>query len=94
MSDTHSTAADPGDKKPKQIDFTIDRQSFEVPKQPLTGALLRDLAEPNIGPDRDLYLEAKGDKEDKLIELSQEVQLKDGMHFFTAPASIQPGHAA
>jgi hypothetical protein len=80
--------------KPKEIEIKIDRQKIKLPKQDLTGQILRTLAEPDIGADRDLYLEGKGHDEDQLIENDESVHLKDGMHFFSAPASIQPGHAA
>lgn len=92
MSDHQDNAN--AQKPPKEIEFTIDAQIFLLPKQELTAENLRVLAEPDIGPDRDLYLEGKGHHEDKLIAAGEVVQLKDGQHFFTAPATITPGRAA
>ncbi|MEJ7784638.1 MAG: multiubiquitin domain-containing protein [Solirubrobacteraceae bacterium] len=81
-------------RAPKLVEITIDRTAYRVPKDELTGEELRALPEPDIGPDRDLYLERKGDDEDDLIEPGEVVKIKRGEHFFTAPATITPGHAA
>lgn len=69
----------------------IDKDSFEVEATSLTGSELRHLPSPPIGPDRDLYLEVPGPSEDPLIKDDESVELKDGMHFFTAPSTINPG---
>lgn len=90
---TDKKPEDKADKPPKEIHITIDRQKFALPEQSLTGATLRELAEPDVGPDRDLFLESGADEEDVLIGAADEVHLRNGMHFFTAPASIQPGRA-
>ena len=87
------TSNEKATKPPKDVRFTIDRQKFKMPAQELTGAVLRTLAEPNVGADRDLFLETEGATEDQPIGDADSVMLKDGMHFFTAPASIQPGRA-
>jgi hypothetical protein len=78
----------------KTVDITIDQQAFALPKDEVTAEELRALPEPDVGPDRDLYLEGKGDRDDDLIEAGETVKLKKGLHFFTAPASITPGRAA
>ena len=72
----------------------IDKQTFKVDAESITAEQLRALPDPDIGPDRDLYLEMHGPGEDDLIEPGTTVQLKNGMHFFTAPATITPGCAA
>jgi hypothetical protein len=79
---------------PKQVTIHIDHEQFKVNADSLTGQQLRALPDPDIGPDRDLYLEVPGPGEDELINADQRVPLKDGMHFFTAPAAITPGRAA
>lgn len=78
---------------PKHVTIHIDHEEFKVEATSLTGQQLRDLPDPPIGPDRDLYLEIHGKKDDDLIENTQAVELKDGMRFFTAPAHINPGRA-
>lgn len=83
-------------KKPpeqeKQIVIHIDRTKFKVRKGEMTGAQLRALPDPDVGPEFDLWLEVPGG-EDRKIENGQEVKLKDGMHFFTAPSVINPGRS-
>jgi hypothetical protein len=83
-------------KKPpeqeKQIVIHIDRAKFKVRKGEMTGAQLRALPDPDVGPEFDLWLEVPGG-EDRKIENGQAVKLKDGMHFFTAPSVINPGRS-
>lgn len=79
---------------PKQVEVTIDSEIFSVPKAEISAHELRALPDPDIGPDRDLYLEASGNQDDDLIEDDGVIKLKDKMRFFTAPASITPGHVA
>jgi hypothetical protein len=90
---TDPTTARPTHEHHKQITILIDRQHFRVSEGPITGAQLRDLPSPPVGPDRDLYLEVKGPGDDRLIEPSDVLELEEGMHFFTAPATITPGDA-
>src|SRR3954447_24159627 len=72
------------------IKIEIDEEPFRLDVHELTAEQLRALPDPDIGADRDLYLEAKhGD--DELIEAGKLVHLKDEMRFFTAPATINPG---
>lgn len=85
---------DTTDNHPKNIEITIDHQAFLVPKEEMTAEELRALPDPDIGPDRDLYLEGKGDQDDDLIETGAAIKLKKGLHFFTAPATITPGRAS
>jgi hypothetical protein len=76
------------------ITIHIDREEFKVHERVLTGAELRRLPDSDIGPDRDLYLTVKGPGDDRLIEDDDRVELEPGMHFFTAPRTINPGAAA
>jgi hypothetical protein len=75
----------------KQITIRIDKDTFHVEKEKMTGAELRELPNPPIGPDRDLFLIKPGPAEDERIADDQIVKLKDGMEFFTAPSTINPG---
>jgi Multiubiquitin len=81
-------------KKPpehdKQIVVHIDRKPYKVREGQLSGAQLRQLPDPDVGPEYDLWLEVPGG-EDRRIEDAEEVKLTEGMHFFTAPSVINPG---
>ena len=55
-----------------------------------TGAQLRALPNPPIGPDRDLFEVVPGGSDEKIAD-TQEVKMRDGLRFFTAPAQINPG---
>lgn len=90
------TADHAGQAKPprKPIEITIDQETFTLPKEEISAEELRALPEPDIGVDRDLYLEGKGSHDDDLIAAGENVKVKSGMHFFTAPASITPGCAS
>jgi hypothetical protein len=74
----------------KLVTITIDRDSFEVPKGEMTGAALRELPEPNVPADRDLWEDRPGDR-DRKIEPTDVVKIKDHLRFFTAPGTINPG---
>lgn len=69
----------------------IDRAHYEVEKEVLTGAQLRALPKPDIGPERDLFEVLPGE-DDLKIELTTMVKMKNGLRFFTAPGHINPGY--
>ena len=71
-------------------DIKIDRTEFKVKEHFLTGAQLRALSNPPIGPDRDLFEVVPGGSDEKIAD-TQEVKMRDGLRFFTAPAQINPG---
>ena len=71
-------------------EIKIDRTEFKVKDHFLTGAQLRALPNPPIGPDRDLFEVVPGGSDVK-IEDTQKVKMRDGLRFFTAPAQINPG---
>lgn len=73
------------------ITIHIDHRMYMAPTTPMTGTELRRLAEPDVGPDRDLWLTVPGPADDLLIGNDQAVELKPGMHFYTAPSTINPG---
>lgn len=79
-----------GGAVPKEFVIFIDKQQFKTSAATLTGAELRQLPKPPIGPDRDLYEEVPGGQDVPVAD-DQAVQLKDGMHFFTTPHTITPG---
>lgn len=74
-------------------EIKIDRVQYTVREQELTGAQLRALVHPPVPADRDLY-EVRPGGEDLLIADDQEVRIRDGLRFFTAPGHITPGTAA
>jgi hypothetical protein len=70
----------------------IDRPEYTVHHRELTGLQLRELPQPPIGPERDLFEVVPGGSDLK-IGNDQEVKMRDGLRFFTAPAQINPGLA-
>lgn len=68
----------------------IDKKLYKVDGPALTGAQLRALPSPPISAEYDLLLEVPGG-EDRLITDGETVELKNGMHFFSAPRNITPG---
>ncbi|WP_167480899.1 multiubiquitin domain-containing protein [Mesorhizobium waimense] len=76
--------------RPKMFEIKIDRMNYKVPEAVLTGAQLRQLPEPDIGPDRDLFEVVPGGSDVK-IEAGAKVEMRNGLRFFTAPAQINPG---
>jgi hypothetical protein len=71
-------------------DIKIDRTEFKVKEHFLTGAQLRALPTPPIGPDRDLFEVVPGGSDEKIAD-DQKVKMRDGLRFFSAPAQINPG---
>lgn len=93
MSDSHQPETDGGPARPdhhKTFEIKIDRTSYKVEQGTLTGADLRRLPEPDIGPDRDLFEVVPGGS-DRKIEADTQVEMRNGLRFFTAPAQINPG---
>jgi hypothetical protein len=91
---TQMTDAERGehDRHPDVFKVRIDRETFEVAQQRITGQQLRELPNPPIGDDRDLYEEV-ADGDDKLIKRSDVVTLNedDITAFFTSPTHVTPG---
>jgi hypothetical protein len=71
-------------------EIKIDRTEFKVKERFLTGAQLRALPSPPIGTDRDLFEVVPGGSDEKIADM-QEVKMRDGLRFFSAPAQINPG---
>jgi Multiubiquitin len=78
------------DPQQREYEIHIDSVVFKVPSPSLSGAALRQLPSPPLGPDVDLWEDVPGGA-DVLVGDDQVVELKEGMHFFTAPANINPG---
>lgn len=85
-----STKPEPSDNPHKRYVIHIDRKKYEVDNSSLTGAEIRELA--RLGSEVDLYLEQHGDDEDRPIADGDSVDLENGMHFFSTPKYIDPGH--
>ena len=74
-----------------KITIKIDKESVHTSEDQLTGSGIRQLVSPPISPERDLWLVNPGPADDDRISDDQAVPLKNGMHFFTAPTTINPG---
>jgi len=70
----------------------IDRVHYTVTKRVMTGEQLRHVPSPPIGPDRDLFEVVPGGTDRKIAD-NEEVEIRDGKRFFTAPAQINPGRS-
>lgn len=76
----------------REVTIQIDRVHYMITKFEMTGADLRQLPAPPIGPDRDLFEVVPGGTDIKIGDALL-VELHNGMRFFTAPAQINPGRA-
>jgi Multiubiquitin len=81
--------ADKPDKEPK-FEIQIDRMHYTVHQSSMTGAELRQVPEPPIGADRDLFEVVPGHPDRKIGD-GDSVEITNGKRFFTAPAHINPG---
>ena len=88
------SAGKPPDRT-RPLKIQIDRKEYRVPPDlldagKLTGQQIRRLADPNIGPDRDLFEVVPGGS-DRKIDDGEGVFIRNYMRFFSAPAVINPG---
>ncbi|MET2831172.1 multiubiquitin domain-containing protein [Mesorhizobium shangrilense] len=90
MSDNHDDHGKEHPDRPKAFEIKIDRTTYKVQEPALTGAQLRTLPEPDIGPDRDLFEVVPGGSDQKIDDATK-VEMRNGLRFFTAPAQINPG---
>ena len=74
----------------KTYTILINRTEYVVTENPMTGADLRRVPTPPIPPDRDLFQIIPG-RPNKKIEDDERVRITDGLRFFTAPNTINPG---
>lgn len=75
---------------PKQFQIQIDRKHYTVEQATMTGAEIRQLADPDIGLDRDLFEVVPGGSDSK-VDTNDTIEIRNGMRFFSAPAQINPG---
>jgi hypothetical protein len=89
MNDTEHGKS--GEQHPTEIPITIDKKPYKAPKPVMTGAELRQLAQPPIGNDRDLWHVTRGQGDDMKVGDDQPVVLAPGDRFFSTPRAINPG---
>ena len=75
---------------PKVFHIQIDRTHYEVHDAQMTGAQLRQVPPTPIPPERDLFEVVPGHP-DRKIENDDVVEIRNGLRFFTAPGTINPG---
>lgn len=85
------SGATPTESQEPDFRIQIDRAHYTVHQREMTGAELRQVPVPPIPPDRDLY-EVRPGQQDRLIDNSTVVEIRDGLRFFTAPHHINPGN--
>lgn len=74
----------------KVFHIQIDRVAYRVTDTRMTGAELRRVPDPPISPDRDLFEIIPG-RPDHKVESDDRILISDGLRFFTAPNTINPG---
>lgn len=79
--------------KDSKFQIQIDRVHYEVTQPEMTGADLRRVPDPDIGPERDLFEVIPGQPDRKLAD-TDVVEIRNGKRFFTAPGQINPGNAS
>jgi hypothetical protein len=95
MTDTSSGASSSqeGAHGPHEFRIQIDRVQYTVVEEHMTGAQIRHVPPTPIGPERDLFEVVPGHPDNK-VEDNEEIEIKNGKRFFTAPGTINPGAAA
>ena len=74
----------------KVFDIQIDRTHYDISQTRITGADLRNIPTPPITSDRDLFEVIPG-RPDRKVDLEDRILVRDGLRFFTAPNTINPG---
>lgn len=69
----------------------IDNQLCKVEEATRTGAQLRQLPTPSIGPERKLIEVVPGPGMDKEISDDDVVGMREGQHFVSTPRNVTPG---
>lgn len=80
------------DKPHLPFPIHIDHTMYKAPRERMTALELRHLPEPPIGPDRDFFEVVPGQGDDLKLPDDAWVDLKPGMHFYSAPKTINPGN--
>ncbi len=73
-----------------RFEIQIDRAHFTVTMRLMTGLQLRQVPPAPIGPNFDLFEVVPGGSDQKIAD-DQDVEIRNGLRFFTAPAQINPG---
>ena len=79
------------DDKDKEIPIQIDHRPYKATKPAMTLAELRELADPDVSADYDLFREVPGAGDDVKLTDTGAVELKPGMHFYSVLRQINPG---
>ena len=74
----------------KVFTIRIDRTEYEWPDDKINGAQLRRLPPSPIPPNRDIFQVVPGNP-DRSIKDDDTIEVHDGLRFFTAPNTINPG---
>jgi hypothetical protein len=73
------------------VPITIDEVKYNAPSNKMTGQQLRNVPQPPVPANRDLWLEEPGPKDDELIRPEGTYEIKPGSRYYTAPSTINPG---
>jgi hypothetical protein len=87
-----TTTPPEGQEHRQTFTIQIDRVHYEVHKERMTGDQIRHVPPTPIPHDRDLY-EVRPSEQDRLVANHEEVRMRDGLRFFTAPHHINPGRS-
>jgi hypothetical protein len=90
MPDKDKPEHNGGGHNPDIFNIQIDREHFRVSQSQMTGAELRRVPPTPIPADRDLFEVVPGHP-DRKIENDDRVEIRNGLRFFTAPGTINPG---
>ena len=87
---TESPIPDKDSPEHKVFTIQIDRTQYEWPDEKITGAQLRRIPPTHIPAERDLFQVIPGHPDLKIKD-DDTVEVHDGLRFFTAPNTINPG---
>src|SRR5689334_139061 len=93
MNEFNPEAGTPQGGQPQhEFQIQIDRVHYTVAQDRISGAQIRRVPNPPIGPERDLFEVVPGHPDNK-VEDDEVIEIKNGKRFFTAPSTINPGAA-
>lgn len=76
---------------PHGIPIQIDHKPYLAPKTPMTGNEIRQLVQPPLSGDLDLWRVVPGPADDEKVGDNDPIEIKPGTHFYSAPKTINPG---
>ncbi len=91
MPNAHKPDSDKDKPHPPVFHIQIDREHYDVTEPEMSGAQLRQVPPTPIPPERDLFEVVPGHP-DRKIENDDVVEIRNGLRFFTAPGTINPGY--